>query len=81
MTPGTAHLFGEAVVSVWREPTGQAPHRPGAGRAPAAGTAKPAELPGILLAALAPSASVWCWDQKPRSSPSAPAWPSWPSSA
>ena len=31
-----------------------------------AGTAKPVELPGILLAALATLASGWCWDRRPR---------------
>jgi chloride channel protein, CIC family len=43
-----------------------------------AGITKPAELPGIRLAALATWALVSCWGRRPRSSPSAAAWRSWP---
>ena len=43
-----------------------------------AGTAKPAELPGILLAALATLGLGLVLGPRPRSPPSAAAWRSWP---
>ena len=43
-----------------------------------AGAAKPASCRASCWPRWPPSASAWCWDEKPRSSPSAAAWRSWP---